>query len=211
VHDSTINTLKKAPTDFRDMRMVELDTGKVTQLKIVDGKKKLVLKKAGADWSVAKSSQKVPDDFVLDAQLVSRRLSTLANTRGIAVAKKKVGAAGLIRAKGTVTATLDDGKKVVFKFGKTFKHEDRDSVYAMGNMDDAIYVANIYIRNNLLGMLDTFKKVAPAPSAGGGFGAIDPSALAKLPPDVRKSLEQQMHQKAQQDALLKRIQAQSHK
>ncbi|MEL6547082.1 MAG: hypothetical protein AAFQ82_20820, partial [Myxococcota bacterium] len=60
--------------------------------------------------------------------------------------------------------------------------------------------------NNTTGGLDGFKKSA-AP-AGGALSGLDPAALQNLPPDVRRSLQQQMAQQAQQQQMMKQLQQQ---
>lgn len=206
VYESTVNNLRKLPTDLRDMKMVELDKAKVNSLVILSDGKKLTLDKKGSDWSIGTSSDKVPADFTLDPAAVSRRLSAFQNARAMSVATLSAGAAGLGRPSASITATLEDGKKVTLAFGKKTKQDNRDVVYARGNADNAVYVVNAYTRKNVTGLLDTFKK---RENIGGpsGLGNIDPSALKNLPPDVRKSLEQQMRQQAQQQKMLKRLQA----
>jgi hypothetical protein len=206
VYESTVNTIKKQPQELRDMAMVKLDTAKVVKLAVVDGAKKVSLEKKGSDWSVVSASDKIPADFALDPAAVTRRLSAIANARGTEVASVAAGAAGLGAA--TVTAQLEDGSKVVLSFGKQVKEKDKEIVYARGNIDDAIYVVTPYMKQNLTGVLDSFKKRADE-GGGDGIAGLDPKALSGLPPDVRAQLEQQINQKKREQEMLKKLQEQA--
>ena len=76
-----------------------------------------------------------------------------------------------------------------------------------------MYTVNAYTKTNVTGLLDTFKKRDAGPGGpggpGGGLANIDPSALKNLPPEVRKSLEEQIKQEQQKQKLLQRLQSQS--
>ena len=213
--EHTVKSLRKVPTDFRDLKIIELDKEKVSEVSIVDGSTRLTLEKQGAEWKVANSSAKIPEDFVLDPTAVIRRLSGMANARATKVAEGVTkSAAGLSRPLATVTAKLDDGSKVTLAFGKAVKDEDRDMIYVSGNIDDAVYLATEWTRKNLAGGLDSFKKTE-APAGGmdgmGGMPNLDPETLKNLPPDVRASLMQQLQQKQQQQQLMENLQRQQAK
>jgi len=215
LHESHARNLRKSATDFRDLKMMTVEQDTVTHLEIVSGKMKLSFKKQGADWVLDQSSAKVPGDFELDPTKVTRRLSAVANARGTHLAEGvSRTAAGLNQAATSVFLTTADGKKASLVFGKDTKHEDRDMVYASGNADDAVYMVTPHVRKNISGALESFKKTA-APSGPGGPGGalsnLDPKALQGLPPDVRKSLEQQMAQQQQQQKMLEQLKAKSGK
>jgi hypothetical protein len=195
----TVEGLLKSPTDFRDLKLMRFDADKVNALEIRDGKDVLKLTKKGTDWSVDSYSGRIPADFELDKSAVTRRLSSLGNTKGTEVAQGRVGRDG-------VTATLEDGSKAELRFGDESKHDDKEVYVAMGNADGATYYVAKYTRRNLLGMLDTFKKKDAVESDP--FANLDPSTLANLPPDVRKSLVEQMDKKKKEQALLQQLQAQ---
>jgi hypothetical protein len=200
--EHTVKDLRKKPTDFRDLRMMQLDKDKVASVAIKDADKNLVLEKQGAEWKFGKHTETIPDDFNLDPAAVTRRLSAIANARAAKVAEVSAAAAGLGRPSATVTATLEDGKKVTIAFGNETKDGDRDMIYARGNADDAIYLVTKWTRQNLTGGVDTFKKTGD-PS---GLSNIDPKALQNLPPDVRAGLMKQLQQKKQQQMMIERMQ-----
>lgn len=202
---SSADNLRKAPTDFRDLKFVSIEQDKIKELTIKNDKGTTVLAKKDSTWELVRSTEKKPEGFTFDATMVQRRLSALASARGTELAPaQSAAAAGLTAAKYSVTAKLDDGNKVRVLFGKEVKHNDQDRVYAGGNADDAIYLVTPWTRNNLTGGLTTFKKREQPP----GLGSIDPKALGNLPPDVRQSLMKQMQQKKREQEMLERIQKQ---
>jgi hypothetical protein len=199
----TAKNLRKSPTDFRDLRMVNLDKDKVTSIRIRDGGKRLTVEKQGAEWKIGDHSETIPSDFTLDPAAVTRRLSGIANARATQVAEGvSPSAAGLSRPSATVTATLEDGTTVTVAFGRETKDGERDMVYARGNADDAVYLVTSWTRKNLTGGVDTFKKTADP----GGMPNFNPKDLENLPPDVRASLMKQMQQKRQQQQMIERMQ-----
>jgi hypothetical protein len=207
VNKYTHKNLSKRIADLRDMKMIELDIEKVSALEIKDSGKQLVLEKLGTGWQIKKSSDKVPEKFEFDPSMVQRRLRSLANARGAMLSSEKADAkTGMKKPEATVKATMEDGKTVTLTFGKQIKMEKRDYVYAQGNADSEVYLANKATRTSLTGMVTTFKKRPPP--TGGGMPNLDPQALSKLPPEVRAGLMKQMQQKQQQQKMLERIQKQ---
>jgi hypothetical protein len=192
--------LKKQATDLRDMKIIDLDPEKVTRLSIADGKQTLVFEKQGSMWKIGKTSEKIPDGFELDDKLIERRLQALANAQAIKLSDDGSPAkTGLIRPVATVSAVLEEGPDVTLTFGKQTKTDDREAVYAQGNIDQAIYLVSKYSLTNLTSGLIAFKK-RPAPQ--GGIPNLDPEALSNLPPDVRESLIKQAQQKQQQQKMI---------
>jgi hypothetical protein len=197
----TVKNLKKAVTDFRDLKMMDFDKDKVTKLVINDGKLKLTLLKQGAEWKIESSSEEIPKDFELDAMGVTRRLTTLQNARAAKVVDVPEASAGLNAPVAEVVATLEDKKTVKVAFGKSLKDEERDMIFARGNADKAIYLVTKWTRENLCGGLKTFKKTND-PS---GLSSIDPKALQNLPPDVRAGLQKQIEDKRRQQEMIERL------
>lgn len=202
--DYTAKNLRKPVTELRSMTVMDFDKDQARKLTIRTADLQLVFEKQGADWKIAKSSEKIPDAFELDPAAVTRRVSAVASARakglatGITAAK-----AGLKKPSATVTVVLEDKRKVRIAFGDSFKDDKSDMVYIQGNADDEIYTANSWTMNNLTGGLDKFKKQPPAEMPN-----IDPSAMQNLPPDVRANLMKQLQQKQQQQEMMKRIQEQ---
>lgn len=212
VSESSVIGLAKKPTTMRDLTFVDFDIAKAKALTLRDGKTTLSFAKESADWTISGSTEKMAADFVLDPSGVTRRLSTLKSSRGEDIAEGVAAqVAGLGKPVAEVTVTLDDGKKVVLSFGQTVEENGKKLAYARGNIDDLIYRVPEHVRENLLSMLDSFKKREPPPGGGGGFGGglgnLDPGALKNLPADVRKSLEEQIAKERQQQELIKRLTA----
>ncbi len=195
----TVKNLRKAPTDFRDLRLMDLDQGKVVKLVITGETEKLTLVKDGALWKLQSASVKPPADFVPDVGMVMRRISALANARAAKVADKP-GAAGLGAV--SVAATLEDKRTVTLSFGKTIKEDNQEWIYARGNADSAVYLVNKWTRDNLTGGYQTLQK---PPSEADGLANLDPKTLAGLPPEVREGLLKQIEQKKQQQMLIERL------
>ena len=93
------------------------------------------------------------------------------------------------------------------ELSKEIKEENRDLLYARGNVDDAIYLVTKWTRQNLTGGLKTFQKTAD-PS---GLSNIDPKTLSNLPPDVRSGLMKQIEEKKRQQQLIEKFQRQAEK
>lgn len=209
VYGASVTALRKAPLDFRDLKLMDLDTAKVTKLLVKSPEGRVELEKKDGNWTVVSAKPAAPADFTLDPAAVTRRLSALANARGTGVVEESPAATGLASPKATVTATLEDGSAVSLRLGNTTKRDDREGVFAAGNADDATYIVAPYTQNNLTGLISTFAKPA-TPSAGGApdLSGLDPSALQNLPPEVRRQLEEQMRKQAMQKQLMEQLQAQ---
>ncbi|MBI5507716.1 MAG: DUF4340 domain-containing protein [Deltaproteobacteria bacterium] len=202
----TVKNLKKAVTDFRDLKLMDFDKDKVTKLTIVDGKMKLAFVKVGADWKIDSSTEAVPKDFELDPMAVTRRLAALQSARAAKVVDVPPATSGLAAPVAEVTAGLEGKKTVSIAFGKSIKDEDRDVVFARGNADKAVYLVTKWTRENLAGGLKTFKKTAADPS---GLSGLDPKALQGLPPDVRAGLQKQIEDKKRQQEMIERLSKQA--
>lgn len=199
---STVTSLRKQPTDLRDLGIVALDANNVRALSIVEGARVLELVKKDDGWSIARSTEAVPKGFELDPQAVSRRVSTLGSARATRVAPDvSISTAGLGRPVAKVSATLVDGTVAQLAFGKDFEVDGRKEAYALGNIDREVYVVAPWTRSSLLGGLETLRKKAnDDPMLN-----LDPKALSGLPPEVRANLEQQIAQKKRQQEMLKRL------
>ncbi len=197
----TVKSLKRSATDLRDLKMMSFDVSKAERLSVSDGAVGLTFEKKDGSWSLVKSSEPKPNGFELDPSAVERRLSAVADARGLSLATP--GNDGLARPSAKVSVTLTGGKVVTLSFGKETKSGGRDVIYARGNADDATYFLAKWSRQSLTGGIKSFEKHAGPP----GLGNIDPQALSSLPPDVRESLMKQLQQKQREQQLLKQIQA----
>ena len=199
---STVTSLRKRPTDLRDLAVILLDATKVRALHIVDGARTLELVKKGDAWSLARTSETLPKGFELDPQAAARRVSTLASVHATRVDEgATLAASGLSRPSATVTATLEDGSQVRLAFGKDVEVEGRKEAYVLGNVDKSIYVVGSWTRTTLLGGIDTLRKKPDEDP----LLNLDPKTLSGLPPEVRANLQQQIAQKRQQQEMLKRL------
>ncbi|MFH1810046.1 MAG: DUF4340 domain-containing protein [Pseudomonadota bacterium] len=208
--DYAVKNLRKQVTDLRELTLIQLDKDKVKSLVLVDGKSLLEFEKQGADWRIKKSSEKIPADFELDPMAVDRRLGALTNARALRVASDVDRAkAGIPGSKASITAVLDDKSQVRLVFGGELKDESRDVVYGVGNIDDAVYLLTSYVRSNLLGGLDSFKRRPEPAGGGGGMPNLSPEALNSLPPEVRAGLMKQLQQKQQEQQMMQALQAQA--
>ncbi len=198
----TARNLTRTVADLRDLKMVELDSDKATRLSIKDGKRELVLVKKGADWSIEKSSETIPDDFELDPQAAKRFLGTVGRAKALALSGDTTRAkAGLTRPGARIQVDLEDGKTAVLTFGAQTKHDKQDAVFAQGNIDSGVYLVAKRIRDNLTKGLDSFKK-RPVPQ---GMPNLDPKQLSNLPPEVRSQLMQQFKQQQQKQKLIESL------
>ncbi|MBI3179352.1 MAG: DUF4340 domain-containing protein, partial [Deltaproteobacteria bacterium] len=182
----TVKNLRKASTDFRDLRLMDFDQNKVVKLAIAGEAEKLVLVKDGTAWKVQSASVKLPEGFVPDPGMVTRRVSALANARAAKIADKAA-VAGLGAV--SIAATLEDKRTVTLVFGKTLKEDNQEWIYARGNADSAVYLVSKWTRDNLTGGHKTLQK---PPSEADGLANLDPKALSGLPPEVREGLLKQI-------------------
>lgn len=205
----TAKNLKKNLVDLRDLGLMSFDKDKVVSVTIRDGKKSVTFDKQGAGWKIANSTDPVPKDFEFDESKVTRRITAIASLKGIAIAPAAERAKAKVASPDAqVGMKLEDGTKVTLSFGAKTKHEDRDAVYATGNADGELYLVTEWVRKNNVGLIDTFKKDDPAAGGHDGLSNLDPKALKGLPPDVQKSLEQQISQKKKEQDMIKRVQEQ---
>ncbi len=212
LNEYTVKGLRKQLTDLRDLGVMNIDDKNITKLEITKGAQRVVFEKQGegaeAKWVISSANPPAPTGFDFDPMIVGQRLSSLKRTKALAVITDKT-TIGVTS--GSIIATDKDGKQAALKFGSSLKHDNRDALYAQGNADKAVYVLGKSTVDSLLGQVESFKRrAAPPPGMGGmgGMGNIDAKTLQGLPPEIRKQLEQQMQKQKQQEAMMKRIQAQ---
>jgi hypothetical protein len=180
--EASVKNILKTPFDFRDLSLMTFDIDKINRLEIVSGKTKLSFSK-DPEWKIAQSTEAQPKDFEFDPANVAQRLNALLNAKatGITIEPKLV-------PKASVTATDLDGQKYTLSFGDV----KEGKVLVQGNADKAIYVAGEWLKNNLVGGLETFRKHA------GSSGGLDANNLSNLPPEIRSQIMQQIMQKQRQ-------------
>jgi hypothetical protein len=183
--------LRKPPGELRDLTLMSLDTAKVEELELTVDKTHAVFKKEKGAWKIASAAPPAPKGFEFDPASVDRRLSALANSRAVRVASVTPAESGLAKPSATLVAKLDGKKVATLVFGKDTKDGNLELFYAKGNADGDTYLVTKYIKTNLTGGVETFKKPPPPPSQPN----IDPNQLANLPPEVRAQLMQQLAQR----------------
>lgn len=205
--ESQAQTVRRGLDALRDMKVMEFDPAQAVKVS-VRGEHRVELEKKDGAWTLVSHSEKKDDDFEFDPGSVMRRLRAVQNARATQVLPEmSAAAAGLTRPSAQVAVTLEDGSTVALRFGSSFKDEnEREHVYLAGNADDLVYAATPFVRDNTTKGLEGFEK--PATPPGGAMSGLDPAALQNLPPEVRKSLQQQMAQQAQQQEMLKKLQQQ---
>lgn len=205
---SQAKNLRRGLDRLREMKFMDFDPAKATALSIKDAEKSLDFAKKDGAWTLVKHSEKKPEDFEFDPAMVERRVRAVSNARAASVVTDMTAASAGIGGGGTVSVTLEDGTSVALKLGQTFKDaDDREQVYVAGNADDLVYAGTTWMKNNLTGGLEKFKKTQ-SPPPGGALSNLDPKALENLPPDVRKSLEQQIAQQQAQQRMIQQMQQQ---
>jgi hypothetical protein len=196
--------LRKSVTDLRDLSLMKVDVSAAKRLDIVKDGDRLVFEKDGDAWKIVESTKEVPKDFVLDPAAVVRRVGAIASARAVGTAPGGVALkqAGLDKPAQRVSVTLGDESVATLAFGKDAKAGETDGAYARGNADGETYVVNTFTRSNVLGGIQTFAKREDGASPLAG---LDPQALSNLPPEVRESLIKQIHEKRQQDEMMRKI------
>lgn len=182
-------TLRKAPTDFRDLRVMTIAPDEVVRLRIEDGDRRIVFSRetVADEWRLAESTEEPPDGFELDPSKVTSRVAALAYARAAGAADADV-AAGFEDARVSLSVETPDGESSVLAFGGETTVDGQPAHLARGNADDEVYLVPSYVKNNLTGGLETFRRAA----APAGRPNLDPAALQQLPPEVRAQLLQQM-------------------
>ena len=145
--------------------------------------------------------EKTPAGFELDPGKVMRRLQTLAHARALGLATGQVPkAAGLSPAQASIALNVGGNTLVNVAFGAKATEQD-NAVYVLG-MDRKVYYIATYLRDTLLGGIDTFNKEAQQADP---LSQLDPKTLAGLPPEVRASLEQQIAAKKREQEMLRTV------
>lgn len=183
------NALRKKPTDFRDLTLMEMDPKRTVRLEIQNGDDELVFERASVDeaWQLARSTNEAPGDFELDSAKVDSRLAALAYARAKGVAGDDADTS-LNTPSATLRATNVAGETAALVFGNDAEHDGLPGVVVRGNADNTIYIAPSYAKTNLTGGLETFRKTA-LPQ---GPRTLDAGALQNLPPEVRAQLMEQV-------------------
>ncbi len=204
VSDGNVGSLRKRKLDLRDASLMSFDNTKAVGLTIVDGASKTVLAKKKGVWELVSSSEKTPPGFVFDPTAVERRVTQIANAKGMRIADD-VKDNGIAQSKTKVSVKLEGGKEETLVFGAQTKDDNRDVIYARGNTGHVV-IATVYVRTNLAGGVSSFAKRGVSDESD-ALSKLDPQALQGLPPEVRAGLMKQIEQKRREQEMLKQIQA----
>lgn len=201
--EGTVSSLRKRKLDLRDASLMSFDNTKAVGLTIVDGANKTVFAKKKGVWELVSSTEKTPPGFVFDATAVERRVTQIANAKGMRIVDDAKDS-GIAQSKAKVSVKLEGGKEETLVFGAQTKDDNRDVVYARGNTGNTV-IATAYVRTNLAGGISSFAKRA-APDDNDMMSKLDPQALQGLPPEVRAGLMKQIEQKRREQEMMKQIQ-----
>jgi hypothetical protein len=175
----------------RSMKMVDFDEAQVTQIEITEGGKKTLLKKNDSGWTVV-SPKKLPQGFQFDPASVERQLRSIKNTQADAyIAAAPAPEHGLKRPSLKVTLSQGTGKPVVLSFGAE-TDAGGNKVFVHSPIDGGVYLARAFQKTRFQKGVELFKKFE-APK--GDFSQAQ--GFNSLPPDIRKSLEEQMRKQQQ--------------
>jgi len=190
--------LKKKLEDLRNLRVMEFDPEKLSSLRITAGKESIhLLRKDGGDWSIDTETGKPPEGFDFDPGRVGFFLDSLKELKASRMLEEAGDdRTGLKRPGIRIELEAPEGPPALLLIGRKIKGEKPEQYYARGNADDALYALSGFEKNRLGRGWELFKKLPPP--SGGGMGNIDPETLAKLPPEIRRQLLQQMQQQQMQ-------------
>jgi len=188
--------LRKKIVDLRDLRLMSFDREKMTDLRI-SGKKTDIhlVKKEDGSWGIDEKTSKPPEPPDFDSTMVDGFVHSLLNLKAARYLGDASGqSTGLKHPALRLELDLAGSPPIQLNIGKKLPGKDTPALYfAQGNADDAIYGLSEFDMNRLSRGWELFKK--PTPPPGGGMGNIDPETLAKLPPEIRRQLLQQMQQR----------------
>jgi hypothetical protein len=204
------SSLSQPFTSLRDLRLAPFDADKAVALEVVDGSRRFAFsREPDGQWAVAEGAPQPPADLELDPAAVQRVVASLAGLRGESTDDRvSAGGAGLDQPRTTADVTLDDGTQARISFGSSTTVDGRDFDWASGSADDHVYRVATAYRTRLARGWEAYRHVEPPAGAGGNpFANLDPETLKNLPPDVRKSIIEQMQQEQRKQKMLRRMNA----
>lgn len=187
--------LAKSVDDLRDLTLL---TAKVEDVEKVTftGSTRVVVERDGDTWKLVEPKT-APAGFEVDQILpqVNAVLRTRAARTAVDAPRDAVAKAGPV-----IELSLRGGKKQALRFGAplpvdattaaaTESKEPRE-YFVKGGADDLVYVMPAFARNRYDKPAELFKKPALPTGPVGGPGQIP--GMDKLPPDVRRKLEESL-------------------
>ncbi|WP_342376871.1 DUF4340 domain-containing protein [Myxococcus stipitatus] len=176
--------------EFRDLRLLDFEPGKVTRLLLQVGGQRVVAVKDGGAWKLTEPAR-LPEGFDFEPAQVDARLSWLRDLRGTRLIDGAVteAASGLASPSTHVELTLEGAPPRRLWLGKAVPgaREGSPELYARGSVDGFTYAVSESVREQLAKGVELFKR-RPPPSLQG---------LESLPPELRRQLEEQLRAASQ--------------
>lgn len=186
--------LAKSLDDLRDLTLLDAKIDDVQKVTFT-GSTKVVVERSGDSWKLVEPKT-APEGF--DVEQILPQVNAVLRTRATRV---DAGAPtdAVAKAGPVVELVLKGGKKQALRFGKAVpldaataavsESKEPREYWVKGGADDLVYVAPAFARNRYDKPTEMFKK-PEMPTGPGRMGQIP--GMEKLPPDVRKKLEESM-------------------
>ena len=183
------SSLKKYLGDvnsLRAMNLIDFDEKEIVKIQIVEGKNKTVLTKKENAW-VIQQPKVLPDGFEFDPNSVARQLRSIKNTQAERYVGPSASSAHGFKKPGLEILVTDSKNKThQLVFGAGFEDNGK-KIFVLSPIDNGVYAARAFQKTRFEKGVALFKKFE-APK--GDFSQAQ--GFNSLPPDVRKSLEEQM-------------------
>lgn len=194
--------------EFRDTLLFSATADEVEKVTLKGAALTMVLKREAAGWKLLEPKT-APADF--DPAQAQSVVTAALRLRGVRMAADVTpAAAGVANAATLIEMTLKGGKKQTLRIGAAVPLTEAEKAaappgvtpevkeyYATGGIDERVYVVAGYTKRRYDRPSELFKKIGPPSGAGAGGGmpggpGSSMHGLDKLPPDVRKKLEESM-------------------
>jgi hypothetical protein len=183
--------LQKSIDDLRDLSLFDVSPGDIERVTF-QGATKVVVQRDGEEWKLVEP-KKAPEG--LDVSQIEGQVMSLVRARATRVdleaPKDAVAKPG-----PTIELALKGGKKQTLRFGAALPVEGGGEArehWAKGGANDLVYVVPAFMRSRYDKPTEIFQKPQMPTNPRNPMG-IQPQipGLEKLPPDVRKKLEESL-------------------
>ena len=185
IQSSNLKNLLGDVNAVRAMNVIDFDENKVVKIEIAEDKNKTVLSKENNGWGI-NLPKTLPAGFQFDPNSVERQLRSIKNIKAEAFVGAPASQHGLKKPSLTITLTDENGSTTRLAYGAETE-EGSKKVYLQSPIDNGVYKARAFQKTRYQKGVELFKKFE-APK--GDFSQAQ--GFNNLPPDVRKSLEEQM-------------------
>ncbi len=185
IQSSSLKNLLGDLNAVRALNVIDFDETKVVKIQIAEGKKKTVLSKENGVWGI-NSPKTLPAGFQFDPNSVERQLRSIKNIKAEGFVGAPTAQHGLKKPSLTLTLTNAGGATTRLIYGAEIE-EGGKKVYLQSPIDNGVYTARAFQKTRYQKGVELFKKFE-APK--GDFSQAQ--GFNNLPPDVRRSLEEQM-------------------